>query len=74
MRQPDCVCSGADLNAYSKVENQSGCCSPGMSEPSTGLPIVAGCEPDMHRQLADLLTRYNVNDYAASVKVFAVKA
>jgi arsenite methyltransferase len=26
-----------------------------------------------HRQMADLLRRYNVNDYAASVRVFAVK-
>lgn len=27
----------------------------------------------LHRRLLDLLTRYNVNDYAASVRVFAVK-
>jgi hypothetical protein len=26
-----------------------------------------------HRRLMDLLRRYNVNDYAASVRVFAVK-
>lgn len=62
--------SGADLNAYAQVENQSGCCSPAMTE---GLPIVSQCAPALHSQLAELLTRYNVNDYAASVKVFAVK-
>ena len=28
---------------------------------------------DLHGKLADLLARYNVNDYAASVKVYAVK-
>ena len=28
---------------------------------------------DLHARLKDLLTRYNVNDYAASVKVFALK-
>ena len=30
-------------------------------------------DADLHRRLADLLRRYNVNDYAASVRVFAVK-
>jgi arsenite methyltransferase len=126
--------SGADLNAYAKVENQAGCCSPPAS-PATGLAVVdAGCctpsapPPDLttavsgccspspessgpsnaesscgsgptasspgpavvdagccsvgpaavvdealHARLADLLRRYDVNDYAASVKVFAVK-
>lgn len=71
--------TGADLNAYAKVENQSGCCSPA-SAPTTGLPVGGGCcgptpttEADLHDRLADLLRRYNVNDYAASVRVFAVK-
>ncbi len=68
--------TGADLNAYAKVENQSGCCSP---PTSSATPAQAGCctaqpvEDGLHRRLADLLTRYNVNDYAASVRVFAVK-
>lgn len=53
----------ADLNAYTKVENQSGCCSPSTSASTT----------DAHSQLRELLRRYNVNDYAASVKVYAVK-
>ncbi|MEX0612597.1 MAG: arsenite methyltransferase [Pirellulales bacterium] len=60
---------GADLNAYRKVENQSGCCSPSMS----GLPIVSDCCSDLHVELGDLLARYNVNDYAVSVQVYAVK-
>ena len=66
----------ADLNAYAKVENQSGCCS----LPASGLPLTeAGCcsaqpgDDTLHRRLMDLLRRYNVNDYAASVRVFAVK-
>jgi SAM-dependent methyltransferase len=63
--------SGADLNAYAKVENQSGCCSPVTTDAS--LPVVSSCGPELHSQLADLLKRYNVNDYAASVKVYAVK-
>jgi arsenite methyltransferase len=85
------VDSGADLNAYAKVENQAGCCSPAMTEPPAAklsatspkeLPLAAaGCcapqsaseEGEFHEGLADLLRRYNVNDYAASVKVYAVK-
>eukprot|EP00456_Euglypha_rotunda_P030806 TRINITY_DN23_c0_g1_i1.p1 TRINITY_DN23_c0_g1~~TRINITY_DN23_c0_g1_i1.p1 ORF type:complete len:296 (-),score=62.10 TRINITY_DN23_c0_g1_i1:1849-2736(-) len=68
--------TGADLNAYTKVENQAGCCSPAASS----RPVVeAGCcsapksEDTLHARLLDLLTRYNVNDYAASVRVFALK-
>jgi arsenite methyltransferase len=115
--------SGADLNAYSLVEGQSGCCSPAMTEEPAAasaealksLPVVAAsccapaeattvtasccapaesanaskpmlaitscCAPaveptdggTLHESLNELLSRYNVNDYAASVKVFAVK-
>jgi SAM-dependent methyltransferase len=73
--------TGADLNAYAKVENQSDCCSPAMA-PKNGLPVVgeSGCcgstpttGTDLHERLADLLRCYNVNDFAASVRVFAVK-
>lgn len=80
------VDSGADLNVYAKIDNQAGCCSPTMAEtsakPSNELPPVASgcCTPerpntraDLHESLADLLRRNNVNDYAASVKVYAVK-
>ena len=56
--------AGADLNAYSKVEGQAGCCSPAAPSGPAG---------SVHGGLADLLGRYDVNDYAASVKVFAVK-
>lgn len=71
--------TGSDLNAYAKVENQSGCCSPAMG---SALPMVSASsccssspstDADLHRRLADLLRRYNVNDYAASVRVYAVK-
>ena len=61
--------SGSDLNAYAKVEGQSGCCSPSMGN---GLPIVSDCCSELHVRLGDLLARYNVNDYAASVKVYVV--
>jgi arsenite methyltransferase len=80
--------SGADLNAYAQVEGQGGCCSPSMAATegdlsvlNDGLAIVESgcCSPAVtetsavHADLADLLRRYNVNDFAASVKVFAVK-
>ena len=77
--------SGADLNAYAKVENQAACCSPSMSNHTADyiLPVVSACcgtaaaddpKHKFHGDLRDLLSRYNVNDYAASVKVFAIKA
>jgi SAM-dependent methyltransferase len=65
------VDSGADLNAYAKVENQSGCCSPAMGSKSCCSPA-----PDtatLHTELSDLLSKYNVNAAAASVKVYAIK-
>lgn len=69
--QVEIVDSGADLNAYAKVENQSGCCSPTMAKGSC-------CSPDpdtstLHKELSDLLSRHDVNAAAASVKVYAIK-
>lgn len=49
------------------------CCD----KPAVTLPLVSCCSTgattDLHGKLADLLARYDVNDYAASVKVYAVK-
>ncbi|MBB5059443.1 SAM-dependent methyltransferase [Granulicella aggregans] len=68
------VDSGADLNAYAKVENQSGCCSPAME---TDHPTAAACcassSPTLHEELKDILTKYDVNQGAASVKIYALK-
>jgi len=69
--------AGSDLNAYAKVEGQAACCSPTVTS-STGLPIASGCGPatapaGVHQTLTELLRRYNVNDFAASVKVYAIK-
>ncbi|HLL88981.1 MAG TPA: arsenite methyltransferase [Tepidisphaeraceae bacterium] len=80
------VDSGADLNAYAKVENQSACCAPPMVRSWT-LPVAGqsggdgGCcggsatpaATDVHGGLKELLDRHDVNAYAASVKVYAVK-
>lgn len=71
------VDSGKDLNAYKKVENQSGCCSPAMHESgpfSIAQNSCCGPQPTaVHDDLKELLDEYNVNDAAASVKVYAVK-
>jgi SAM-dependent methyltransferase len=74
----------ADLNAYANVEGQSACCSPAMDAAavtaSGGLTVLnattgGGCGPPttVHGGLAELVRQYDVNEYAASVKVFAVK-
>ena len=74
------VDSGADLNAYAKVENQAGCCSPSMetgglfqmvSEPCCA-PVTEPA-PSFHDELTTLLTQYDINAAAASVKVYAIK-
>ncbi len=67
------VDSGADLNAYAKVENQSGCCSPAMAEGSCCSPSPATDRATLHEELTDLLSKYDVNAAAASVKVYAIK-
>jgi hypothetical protein len=76
------VDSGADLNAYTKVENQAGCCSPAMdsggglaaiSEPCCSPTPAADTADSLHQNLTELLAKYDVNAAAASVKVYAVK-
>lgn len=72
------VDSGADLNAYAKVENQAGCCSPAMDTSNPLQVIEACCTPapsdaSLHEDLTALLAKYDVNAAAASVKVYAVK-
>jgi len=67
------VDSGSDLNAYTEVENQSGCCSPAMAEGSCCSPAAATGAATLHEELSDLLSKYDVNAAAASVKVYAIK-
>lgn len=72
------VDSGADLNAYAKVENQAGCCSPTMVVGS-GLNVISEscCSTEapttLHDDLTEMLRKYDVNAAAASVKVYAIK-
>ena len=75
------VDAGKDLNAYGLVSGQSGCCTPPMAASSGGLPVApeaccaptAGNSPSVHEGLAELFRRHDVNAYAASVYVYAVK-
>jgi arsenite methyltransferase len=66
--------SHADLNAYAKVEGQSGCCSPATGTSSGSYSC---CQPDpsqtLHQDLSAMLSTYDVNAAAASVKVYAIK-
>jgi len=80
------VDSGADLNAYANVEGQSACCSPPMQKTSSLAVADESCcgptccggtnahdSPGIHKGLAAVLERYDVNEYAASVRVYAIK-
>lgn len=66
------VDSRADLNAYTKVENQSGCCSPAMDGESCCAPA-PDTAASLHTELTELLTKHDINAAAASVKVYAIK-
>jgi SAM-dependent methyltransferase len=65
--------SGSDLNAYAKVENQSGCCSPAMADGSCCSLAATPDTATLHEELSELLSKYDVNASAASVKVYAIK-
>lgn len=72
------VDDNADLNAYTKVEGQSACCSP--VTPAKGrLSVVSSgcCSPEepttVHDDLAKLLAKFDINEFAASMKVYATK-
>lgn len=71
------VDDGGDLNAYAKVEGQSACCSPVPATSGT-LPMADCCTPPsaapaLHADLAALLRRFNINEFAMSAKLYAIK-
>jgi len=68
-----------DLNAYAALDNQVGCCSPAM-DTGDGLSVLSTdcCQQEestsqVHAQLARLIEKYDINEYAASVKIYAIK-
>ena len=70
-----------DLNAYSLVEGQGGCCAPPAASPTAepaldGCCGPTGCSTGSNASpggLSALLAKYDVNEFAASVQVYAVK-
>lgn len=72
--------SGADLNAYTLIEGQAGCCSPAMNEDPHGLLIASDCcnsdeaPAGVHQELSRLAEKYDLNAYAASARIYATKA
>ena len=72
--------TGSDLNAYAKAGNTA-CCASDQGDSELWVVTNDGCcggestgVDDVHAQLADLLRRFDVNDFAASVGVLAVKS
>ncbi len=59
--------SGKDLNTFAKLAETPNCC-----EPSTCCDSAAG-QLSVHEGLAEWLARFDINQYAASVRVFALK-
>jgi SAM-dependent methyltransferase len=74
------VDTGADLTAYAQIDNQAGCCSPAacggdlesIASSCCSTAAESSASP-LHHRLAELMQRYNINDYAASVRVYAVR-
>lgn len=72
------VDSGTDLNAYSKSENKSSCCS--APKKDSAVPVSSSSQSccsstpvNGDKDLAKLLSEFDVNQAAASVKVYAIK-
>ena len=70
--------SRMDLNAYKAADNQSSCCSapanPGQSTGETSAQSCCVSAPEsIHSGLSALLSQFDVNEAAASVKVYAIK-
>jgi len=78
--QMDIVDTGADLNAYAKAGPESGCCCGGSPSPVAKPPMTCCCpspttaqDASLHQGMASLSSRYDFNEYAASVRIYAVK-
>jgi SAM-dependent methyltransferase len=78
--QIEIVDTRADLSAYAKASPPSGCGCPGPALPVEEPAACACCSPPaalqeaaLHEQMTALCARYDLNDYAASVKIYAIK-
>ena len=77
--QSGCCSPSVQEEAPKSLPVASSCCAPTVETPGAAQASASCCGPvastgeELHGDLRDILARYNVNDYAASVKVFAVK-
>jgi arsenite methyltransferase len=78
-RDMQIVDTKADLNTYAQVEPQGGCCCSGPALPVVK-PATTCCSPGptasdvtFHASMANLAARYDFNQYAASVRIYAIK-
>lgn len=73
-REVEIVDSGADLNAY-REGGSAACCGPTPETTSCCGPTEspAPTEPAFHQRMSELLDSFDANEYAASVKIFALK-
>lgn len=62
-----------DLNAYAKVEGQEACCSPSMNDATSCCAPKPDSSSSVHRGLSHLIAKYDVNEFAVGVQVYAVK-
>jgi len=71
------VDSKMDLNAYGEVEGQAGCCPPPALDSPLSVVDSACCPPvdsnAVHGGFAKLLKQFDINEFAASVQVYALK-
>jgi arsenite methyltransferase len=65
--------TGSDLNAYAMIDDQSACCTPVSNKRCDATNTDWPRPESLHARLAELLARHNINDYAASVRVYAIK-
>ena len=66
--------SQADLNVYEEA-GAAACCGPAPSccGPGDSAQEVPAVDPKFHDEMSKLLDTFDVNEYAASVKIFALK-
>ena len=69
-------CCSPSMNAdecCEQTSDGSDCCDKPKAESLSVVSCCSNGSTDLHTGLSDILARYDVNDYAASVKVYAVK-
>jgi SAM-dependent methyltransferase len=71
------VSTGADLNAYAQADGPAGCCGPlgtDCSEmPTVSLSMPGQKETSVHEGIGDVLKTLDINEFAESDKIYAVK-